>query len=176
MRVFLTVATTLAGLTAMTSPALACSPALETASATPTMGEACAINWTLSEIRSVGLTPVTDLGGGRVMQFIYDGNACYSESNLLVQDCATGTAVVIGPDDLTWMDEQPRETGIDRIAAALRVGAIAGLEPVAGLAMTEGYPPALMLTTDATISINGQSLAISCACATFYPDMPRASQ
>lgn len=175
MRALLTVATILGGLTAMTGPALACMPVMMTPSATPTPGEACAISWTLTEIRAAGLSPVTDLGDGLVMQHVYDGNACYWESNLLVQDCATGTAMVIGPDDRALMDE-PRETGIDRIAAALQIGAIAGLAPVAGLAATEGYPPALTLATDATISVNGQSMAISCACATFYPDMPGASQ
>ena len=152
-------------------PAFACSPGMMTPSLTPERGDGCAINWTLSEIRAVGLSPVTDLGNGRIMQFIFDGNACYLESDLLVQDCATAAAIVVGPDNIGAATESG-ETGIDRIAASLESGALADLAGVTAQAAAEGYPAVLTLETNDNISVNGHVVNISCGCETYYPDLP----
>lgn len=153
---------------------VACSPVLFTPAPAPVAGEDCAIAWYLTEIRAVGLGPATDLGGGFVVQDIFDGNACYWEADLIVFDCGGGAGLVIGPDARALMAE-PRETGIDRIAAGLAAGAAAGRAPVldalAAAAASEGYaaPLALRLGRDHEVEVNGQRVGIDCACATFYP-------
>jgi hypothetical protein len=139
-------------------------PQLMEPSATPTRGEGCAIRYTLTGIRAVGLSPVTDLGNGRVMQDIFDGNACHWQAYLLVQDCTTGQALVIGPDRMELSDTMP-ETGIDRIVALLQAGQLTDLAAIP----TGDYPASITLAAGARISINGQPLDTSCACTTFYP-------
>ena len=154
-------------MTTLGSPALACLPQMLTPSSTPKVGEACAISWTLTDIHVVGLTEATVLPSGLIVQDIYDGNACYWEANLLVHDCAAGVAIVVGPDNRELMLE-PRETGIDRIAAALESGVLTQLTALAGVAQAEGYPPALTVPSGSAIAVNGQTIDISCACATLF--------
>jgi len=149
------------------SPALACMPQLMTPSDTPDAGEACALQWTLAEMRAVGLGPARVLDSGLIVQDVFDGNACYWEANLLVHDCAAGVAIVVGPDNRELMLE-PRETGIDRIAAALESGVLTQLTALAGVAQAEGYPPALTVPSGSAIAVNGQTIDISCACATLF--------
>ena len=161
-------ATVLVAALSLSAPALACMPQLMVPSTTPKAGEACAVTWTLTGIRAVGLSPARVLETGLVVQEIYDGNACYWEANLLVHDCAAGTAMVIGPDMRELMTE-PRETGIDRIAAGIDSGALADLATLARRAVAEGYPPALTVPAGSAIAVDGQAVDISCACATYFP-------
>ncbi|MCL4187330.1 MAG: hypothetical protein KJZ85_06945 [Rhodobacteraceae bacterium] len=153
---------------------LACSPVPFTPAPGPVAGGGCSVVFYLTEIRAVGLGPAKDLGQGLVMQDIFDGNACYWEANLIVLDCAARRALVIGHDDRALMAE-PRETGIDRIAADLAAAAAAGRAPVlddiAAAAAAEGYATrlALQLDRERNIEVNGQRIAIDCACAAFYP-------
>lgn len=153
-------------------PGLACSPVPFVPAPGPAAGERCSEVWYLSEIRAVGLSPATDLGGALIAQDIFDGNACYWEANLLVHDCARGAALVIGADDRALMTE-PRETGIDRIAGALEQAAARGarmtLEELAAAAAAEGYGTVLTVPRGRAIEVNGQRLAIDCACARLYP-------
>lgn len=169
-------APTLAAMALAAAPGagVACSPVPFAPAPAPAAGADCALAWYLSEIRAVGLGPATDLGGGFVVQDIFDGNACHWEANLIVQDCGGRAGLVIGHDTRALMDE-PRETGIDRIAAGLAAAAAAGRAPVlddiAAAAAAEGYATrlALQLDRDREIEVNGQRIAIDCACAAFYP-------
>lgn len=160
---------------ALPGAALACSPALLEPSEVPNTGPDCAINWAVDEIRAVGLSPATDLGGGLVMQHAFDGNACYWDDALLLQDCAAGSAMLVGPDKRVLMDE-PRETGLDRIRATLTgdQGA-ATLDRVADMARDEGYGAPAALAPGDTLDMNGWPLPTHCACRHFYPDLAGGS-
>lgn len=146
------------------APVLACMPVLMVPTAAPVPGEGCSQSHVLTEIRAVGLSPMQDLGNGLIVQDIYDGNACYWEANLLVHDCAAGQMLVIGPDARS-LDTEPRQTGIDRIAAWMAAEAASpGLQAVAARAGQEGYGAPLQAAVGARLSINGAGLATGCAC------------
>jgi len=156
----------LARLVALPGAALACSPTLNTPSDRFVTGEACAMSRHVDAIRTVGLSPARDIGHGIVVQDIFDGNACYWEANLIVFDCAAGTAAIIGPDNRALMDE-PRRTGIDKITDRIAAGA-QSLDAIAARAATEGYDAAPLLHVGARINVNGISMPTDCACALFY--------
>jgi hypothetical protein len=154
-----------AALVALAAPALACMPAPMTPTAGPVAGEGCSQSHVLTEIRAVGLSPMQVLAGGLVLQDLYDGNGCYWEANLVVTDCAAGQMLVIGPDARDLQTE-PRQTGIDRIAAWLEgQGAGVDLTAVAARAVQEGYAAPLQAAVGARLSINGAGVATGCACA-----------
>ncbi|NKX44355.1 hypothetical protein [Roseicyclus persicicus] len=150
------------GLTAQA--ALACMPVPLEVTAGPVAGEGCSQSQVLDEYRAVGLSSVTAAAGGLLMQDIYDGNACYLEANLLVIDCAAGQMLVIGPDQRS-LETEPRETGIDRIAAWLGTeGPAPGFDEIAARAMREGYDAPLRAAAGARLSINGAGVDTTCAC------------
>gem|GEM_PF-6824521 len=149
------------------APAPACSPVLFTPSQMPEVGEDCAFVTYLTEIRAVGLSSITVTAGGLYRQDIFDGNACYWESDLLVQDCAAGQMLVIGQDDRSLMQE-PRETGIDRIVARIDAEALT-LDQIEALARAEGYETRLRLAAGARLSVNGEGLPTRCGCETYTP-------
>ena len=147
--------------------ALACSPAPFTPSAMPVVGEACEFTTFLGEYRAVGLSAITATAGGLYLQDIFDGNACYWEADLLIQDCAAGQMLVIGPDMRDLMHE-PRETGIDRITARVEAEALT-LDQIEAMARAEGYETHLRLAAGARLSVNGDGLPTRCACETYAP-------
>lgn len=154
-------------LTLAAAPALACSPMPFTPSEMPEVGEACAFVTYLTEYRAVGLSEILVTAGGLYRQDIFDGNGCYWEANLLIQDCAAGQMLVIGPDMRDLMHE-PRETGIDRIVARIDVESLT-LDQIADLARSEDYETRLRLDAGARLSVNGQGLPTRCGCETFSP-------
>lgn len=149
------------------SAALACSPAPFTPSAMPVVGEACEFTTYLTEYRAVGLSAITTTAGGLYRQDIFDGNACYWELDLLIQDCAAGQMLVIGPDHRDLMTE-PRNTGIDRITARIDAEALT-LDQIEALAVAEGYETHLRLAAGTRLSVNGDGLPTRCACETYAP-------
>lgn len=146
---------------------LACSPVPFTPSAMPVLGEACEFTTFLGEYRAVGLSAITATAGGFYRQDIFDGNACYWEADLLIQDCAAGQMLVIGPDMRDLMHE-PRETGIDRITARIDAEALT-LDQIEALAVAEGYETHLRLAAGTRLSVNGDGLPTRCACETYAP-------
>ena len=144
--------------------ALACSPVLFTPSETPVYGEGCQIVTYVDEIRAVGLSEVVNPGHGLVRQDIFDGNGCYWEADLLVQDCAAGQMLVIGPDNRDLMSE-PQQTGIDRLVAAMDAGGVT-LDQLEAMARAEGYAATLRLATGTRLSVNGHGVPSNCACET----------
>ncbi len=147
--------------------AQACSPVGFTPSEMPEVGEACAFTTYLTETRAVGLSEITVTAGGLYRQDIFDGNGCYWEANLLIQDCAAGQMLVIGPDMRDLMHE-PIETGIDWIVARIDVEDLS-LDQIADLARREGYETRLRLAAGARLSVNGQGLPTRCGCETYSP-------
>ena len=147
--------------------ALACSPMPFTPSEMPVIGADCAFTSYLTEYRAVGLSEITVSAGGLYRQDIFDGNACYWEANLLIQDCAAGRMLVIGPDMRDLMHE-PRTTGIDRIVARMDTEEL-DLDQITELARAEGYETRLRLRTGARLSVNGHGLPTRCGCETFTP-------
>jgi len=158
-------------------PALACSPSVHTPSEVPQNGPSCSVTWFPDEIRSIGLGPARDLGKGYVGQIAADGNGCYSEINFVLMDCKKGEVLVIGPDnfDLTARSENkapvPFEVVLKDIETAATGGIPLTLDAVAARAETAGLETRLRVRTTDAINFNGQSIGLTCACATLYPDL-----
>jgi hypothetical protein len=90
-------------------PAFACSPAPFEAG-TSAAGEACGMVFFDDEYTARGLGDATDLGGGFVVQFYAEGNACYANASMVVTDCSAGQAAIFGPGttDSPMLSEEER--------------------------------------------------------------------
>lgn len=152
--------------------ARACSPVPFTPSATPERGEACAYYRYLTEIRAVGLSPATDLGGGFVLQHATDGNACYHEWNLVLYDCTAGELAVIGPARDDYFPENsgaPMRAVYDRLEAEAAAGHPMSLDAASELGHAQGFGAALRVRAGTRLAINGYTVPTDCACDTYYP-------
>jgi hypothetical protein len=136
--------------------------------------------WRPDEYRSVGLMPARDLGHGFVIQAASDGNGCHAEVYELVMDCNRGQALAIGPyhfDLMAAMADPDAVPALERVSRTVAGAAAAGrpmpLEAVEKAAGEAGLGTRLRLGLGARdrLNLNGQRMALGCACGTFYPGL-----
>lgn len=170
----MTTRTALVALTLVLTPAVAraCSPVLFTPSAIPERGEACSYYRYLTEIRAVGLSTASDLGGGYVIQHATDGNACYHEWNIVLFDCTARELAVIGPARDDYFPENsgaPMRAVYDRLEAEAAAGHPMSLDAASDLGRAQGFGAALRVPVGTRLAINGYNVPTDCACDTYYP-------
>ncbi|WP_435258731.1 hypothetical protein ACSBLW_02845 [Thioclava sp. FR2] len=167
--------TSLLLLTVIGGPALACSPAVSTPSDVPQRGENCELSYQVSEIDTVGLGQARDLGNGLVIQSAFEGNGCFGETSMIVTDCATGRAKVLGT--YTWsLDgyEAPPsklERMVAKVEAAVTGGGTDVLDRAEAAARQAGFNDVLDLRSSDRIKVQGKLLGLTCACKSFYPGL-----
>ncbi len=153
----------------LAAPAAACMPAPHEPSEIPVPGEGCALSYRTSEIGMVGLGVALDLGDGWVSQPVFEGNACHWQARLVVTDCASGRAVVAGPESLSVMDA-PGESKIDRFEA--RVQALPSRTPAT--VARAAAPLEAGEIAAAGFALEGRPLPLECGCKLHYPGSPGA--
>lgn len=156
---------------ALPGAALACNIVPIVPSATPERRANCSYTHLVSEIRAVRLSEAVDLGGGFVLQYALDGNACYHERNIVLHDCAARDLVVVGPEraDYPWDPEPPMFDIQERIQTEAEAGQPMTLTALTELAQSHGYADTLRVSVGTRLSINGYSVPSNCACDTYYP-------
>ena len=157
-----------------TGAAQACSPALHDVSDVPERGENCEILYRATQIDSVGLGQVQDLGGGVLAQAVFEGNGCYGETHLMVSDCTKGRAVVLGTYRWSLMEDAGDTSALERLMdegsdIAGRTGARDILTSAEGAARRLGMTDTLALPTTGRLNVGGKVLGVFCGCRTFYP-------
>jgi hypothetical protein len=162
----------------LSCPALACSIAPHTPSDVAERGANCSAMWRPDEYRSVGLMPARNIGQGFVLQAASDGNGCYAEVYEVVTDCNLGEALTIGPHNFDLMSAMenpqavpPLEQVSRRIEAAAKAGTPMSLEAIEVVAAEAGLETRLRLGSGDRLNLNGQRMALGCACRTFYPGL-----
>lgn len=147
------------------APALACSPAELVVDGRWHSGESCQRFRALDPIKAVSLGPMADLGNGLVSQDLTEGNGCYFDAYKLVQDCASGQALLVGPEKVALM-EGPKPSVLDtmerRLLARPEPATLAGVQ---AMAMTK----VVALARGQGLRVDGVMLPLDCACKTAYP-------
>ncbi len=160
----------------LATPALACSPAPMQPSTVAKKGEACSVTHTVSEYETAALSKVTRLEGGFLLQETYEGNACNGESSLVVTDCNSGEAMLLGPQIFDLM--MGGTTGkMDELAEDLTLRAAAGnltLDAAEKAGTKVGMPAFARAKTADRIKMLGRSFRLDCGCKLFYPGSPGA--
>lgn len=163
-----------AGLGLAAAPALACSPAPASPVGVPAEGPGCGYQIALSPFDSVHLGAAERLRGGLSLQALSRGNGCYAQLSLVVLDCAAGRAAVIGPEAFDLMASLGQDPGAmtalesihNRALDALKSGSVQTLDDFIALSRAQGLGEPQMLGTTEGLHFDGQSVPLSCACAT----------
>lgn len=147
------------------APALACSPSELVVDGRWSIAESCQRSRALNTVNAVALGRISDLGNGLVSQDLIEGNACYFDAYKLVQDCATGQGLLIGPEKVALM-EGPKRSALatmeQRLLARPEAPTLTG---VAALATTR----VLRLEPGRALRFDGVTMPLDCACKTAYP-------
>ncbi|MBJ2151967.1 hypothetical protein [Paracoccus sp. IB05] len=164
------------------SPALACSVDMSGYSNLAKHGKNCAISWQTAPAQSVSLSEAKAIGVGFVVQTTFEGFACGGAVNYVVQDCAAGRALVLGPEILDTEKAEPENyVAFDDLLAREGARPGFGLGGVARLADERG------MNTAQEVSISSGRLHLSapgpdgemttrimkldCGCKTLFPEM-----
>lgn len=170
----------MAALAAMlASPALACSPVPLLAGTVQRDG-VCGIYHNDDAYMSRGISDAEDLGGGFVVQYYFEGNACYGRVSMIVADCAGAQAVVFGPGPTEGpMSPVPEGDVWKQLEAQLRGGAAAGrpmpVAEIAAHAVGARFINAAVVTIPGQVGISNDEAAprhdynLGCGCGVFYP-------
>lgn len=152
-------------------PALACSPAaLEVTGKVQLVG-ACGQFWAIDTITGAGLSDATPLEGGFALQETASGNACYSTLSMVIADCTTGMALVLGPDQFDLMGGKTGQV-MDALRAkasdlagqkALTLDAMEAEGRALGLAGISRQPLVTPLVME------GKTFPLDCGCQTLFP-------
>jgi hypothetical protein len=152
----------------------ACSPMTHARSDMAHTGDGCAVYWLPNEIDSVGLTPVTDLGNGYLLQTAFQGNACYGTSHGVLMNCAAGQALVFGPETHDIMADPGTSVFQDvsgKIAAAAAGGQPMTLNEAEAASAEAGLTALLRVNVTDSFNRYGISIPLDCGCRTYYPDL-----
>jgi hypothetical protein len=152
-------------------PALACSPAsMEVTGKVQLVGE-CGQFWAIDTITGAGLSDAEPLEGGFALQETVSGNACYSTLSMVISDCTTGMALVLGPESFDLMGGKTGQ-GMDALRA--KAGELAAQKALSLDAM-EAEGRALGLTgisrqpLVAPLVLEGKTFALDCGCRVLFP-------
>lgn len=164
-----------AGLGLLAGPGLACSPApFQTPVGAVVEGPGCGMEMALGAFDAVRLGAAERLRGGLSMQALSEGNGCYARLSLVVHDCTAGRVAVIGPETFDLMASLGQDpaamTGLEsihnRALDALKSGSVQTLDDFTALSRAQGLGEPQMLGTTESLHFGGQSVPLSCACAT----------
>jgi hypothetical protein len=135
------------------------------------VGENGTVTWQHDIWELTTLTGPEDLGGGFVVQFTHEGDHCYGERSVIVQDCASGEALSVGGAYEAMIPEISAEE--DALLATIRARAAEGRSmPVAEIAQeaaATGVESVVPLRVDSRISLRGFEFQLGEACRRFYP-------
>ncbi|MDQ2066661.1 hypothetical protein Q9295_09760 [Xinfangfangia sp. CPCC 101601] len=157
----------------LASPSLACSPAPLTPSTTVERGEACSARSVVSEIDFAGLGEVSQLPGGFLLQETYEGNVCYGEASLIVMDCNTGKAALLGPQSFDLMQgggQGQMEALVKDLSQAAAKGDLT-LEVAAKAGAKRKLAQFASAKTKDRLTMMGRSFRLDCGCKTYYPEL-----
>lgn len=157
----------------LAAPAHACSPAPMEPSSKVELGETCSARSVVTEIDFAELSTVTDLPGGFLLQETYEGNVCSGEASLIVFDCNTGKAVLLGPQRYDLMQGGPQGE-MDLLHKDLTDAAAKGmlsLETAAKAGAKRKLPQFATARTKDRLEMMGRNFALGCGCKTFYPEL-----
>jgi hypothetical protein len=161
----------IAVLAAPALPALACSPApMEVTGKVQLVGE-CGQFWAVDTITGAGLSDAEPLEGGFALQETVSGNACYATLSMVISDCTSGMALVLGPESFDLMGGKTGQ-GMDALRA--KAGELAGQKALSLDAM-EAEGRALGLTGISRqplvtpLVMEGKTFALDCGCRVLFP-------
>jgi hypothetical protein len=143
------------------------------------------------EYTARGLGDATDLGGGFVVQFYAEGNACYANASMVVTDCSAGQAAIFGPGttDSPMLSEEERAAKLHEpfeilrgeIEAAAAAGTPLDLAQISARAGGDfinnamvGIATAIGISNDEAAPLHSYDLA--CACRLYYPGSAGSGQ
>ena len=136
-------------------------------------GEAGEVIWRYGQIKVARMSPAEDLGGGFAVQYLRDGNGCYSEVYTIVQDCASGEALAYG-DRISLDHMGPIEVLEELntlVAEHARLGAPLSIAEVSAEAQARGVESVVPMRTDSHLRQGEGEFQLGAACRMFYPDM-----
>ena len=126
-----------------------------------------------------GISGAYDLGAGFVVQHLIDGNACYAEIAIVVQDCATGEAVTLG-GEMEAMSPGPRQEDIlEQLNVHLEERAWSGpplsIAEISATAAERGVGFVVPMGTTSLIRFGEFEFRLGEACQAYYPELAGGS-
>lgn len=152
-------------------PALACSPSPRTVSPEPVRGPSfCEYRIDLNETDVLRLSPLAGIPREAGLMSVFHGNGCLNRQDLVVIDCAAGSALLVGPEAGGMEAERPPfGTGLEAVMAPLEqaLDEGEGIDParVTALAHDQGFDAPVVLALSEGLARDGHVLPLDCLCS-----------
>ena len=160
----------IAGLTVPALPALACSPALLEGIGQVQQVGACGQFVALDQITAAGISDAEPLEGGFALQETVAGNACYSTLTMVISDCSSGMALVLGPESFDLMGGKTGQAmdALRARAAELAKAGTLSLDAMEAEGQALGLAGISRQPLVSPVAVGQQTFALDCGCRELF--------